>query len=727
MTSIRRLPGLLSLFLSVLACSPIRDTVAPVPQPAAPAAAAGPRLPAAPEVARSGHVDHYFGVAVADPYRWLEDLDSDATRRFVEEQNARARPFLEALPARPRLRSRMVELWSYERVGIPEEHGGRYFYLYNDGRQDQDVLRVADARDAAPRVLIDPATFDDTATTSLADFDASPDGAFVAYGVSDGGTDWKTWRVRRVDGGADLDEALGQIKFSSAAWSRDSAGFYYSRYPLGAAGQADDAQQVSVYYHRLGSPQSEDRHVFSLDDEPSRDPYAELSDDGRYLILNVYEGFDANAVYYRDLAAADAPVVRLLDDWDALYAFIGHHGRELFFKTSRQAPNGRVVAIDLDRPQPGHWREVVPESADALDGADLVGGRIFAGYLVDARSRVLVYDLDGHQVGEVELPGIGAATGFDGEDDATETFFAFESYTTPQAVYRVDLSTLETTVFQEPEIDFDFDAYETEQVFYASEDGTRVPMFLVHRRGLERDGANPTMLYGYGGFSVSLTPEFLVPYAVWLEIGGLLAFPNLRGGGEYGEAWHQAGTRARKQNVFDDFIAAAEWLLAEGYTSTPKLAVHGHSNGGLLIGAVMTQRPDLYGVALPAVGVLDMLRYHTASANAWQWGSDFGRSDDEDDFRALLAYSPVHNVRAGSCFPPTLVTTADHDDRVVPWHSYKFAAALQHGQSCDRPILLRIETRAGHGAGKPVWMQIEDYADQWAFAAWHLGMDVPGR
>ncbi len=677
-----------------------------------------------PEIARSDHADDYFGSRVADPYRYLEDLESDAARQLVESQNALAQPYLEAIPGRQRIIERMTELWGFARTGVPVKRGGRYFYEANDGEQEQDVLMVADSADAEPRVLIDPNTFRQDATIALADWEPSPDGKLLAYGVSDGGTDWKSWKVREVDSGNDSGDDVRHMKFSSVAWTPDAAGFYYSRYPLGEGGEADGSQRVAVYHHRLGTPQSEDSRVFATDDDSGHDPYPRVTDDGRFLIFDVFEGYSTNGVYYLDLSLADATVVRLLDEWDALYTFLGNRGGELFFTTTREAPNGRVIAIDVARPKPEDWREVVPEGEHALDGASLVGGRVIVHDLVDARSRVRLVELDGTPAGEVELPGIGTAGGFDGKLDDPETFFDFETFTAPPAIYRLDVSSAETTVFRQPETSFDAGAYVTEQIFYSSLDGTRVPMFLVHRPGLEKHGDHPTMLFGYGGFNSSLTPEFKVRWAMWLEMGGLLAMANLRGGGEYGEPWHLAGTKTLKQNVFDDFIAAAKWLIAEDYTQTSKLAIHGRSNGGLLVGAVMTQRPELFGVALPAVGVLDMLRYHTASANAYQWGSDLGWSENEDEFRAQHAYSPVHNVREGTCYPPTLVTTADRDDRVVPWHSYKFTAALQHAQGCAAPILLRVETRAGHGASKPTWMRIEDYADQWAFAAEHLGMEM---
>ncbi|MEM7582216.1 MAG: prolyl oligopeptidase family serine peptidase [Acidobacteriota bacterium] len=676
-----------------------------------------------PPAERSDHIDTYFDVEVADPYRWLEDLGADATRAFVEAQNALAQPRLEAIPAREKIRQRMTELWRYPRVDVPRERGGRYFFEANNGEQELDVLKVADGLGAEPRALIDPNGFREDATVALADWVPSPDGKLVAYGVSDGGTDWKTWRVRDVDSGEDLADVVGHMKFSDTAWAPDSSGFYYSRYPLGEDGTADGSAKVSVYYHRIGGSQEDDRHIYSTGDGNNYDPYPAVSEDGRFLILNLFEGYSTNAVYVRRLDEPGSSVVRLLDDWDAFYTFFGNIDDELFFRTTHRAPNGRVIAIDLENPAPGDWREVVPESDNALAEAQLIGGQIIAQYLVDASSQVIRYTADGQELGAIELPGIGTATGFEGSIDDPETFFRFETFTAPPQITRLDVASAETTPFGDAS-DRATSVYETQQVFFNSKDGTRVPMFLIHRPGLERNGENPTMLYGYGGFNVSETPEYLVRWEMWLEMGGLLAIANLRGGGEYGEAWHQAGTKLEKQNVFDDFIAAAEWLIAENYTQTPKLAIHGRSNGGLLVAAVTTQRPDLFGVSLPAVGVLDMLRYHTASANAYQWGSDYGWSENQDEFQAQRAYSPVHNVAAETCYPPTLITTADRDDRVVPWHSYKYAAALQHAQECDTPILLRVETRAGHGGSKPTWMRIEDYADQWAFAAEQMGMSL---
>jgi prolyl oligopeptidase len=683
--------------------------------------ARGPDLPLDyPDAQRLEHVDEYFGVSVPDPYQWMEDVESRQVAAWVRAQNAISVPFLESRDGREAVKERLTELWDYERFGLPFKEGGFYFFSRNDGLQDQDVIFVTESLEAEPRVLIDPNTFSTDATVSLAGMSVSPDGRYAAYSTSDGGTDWNTWHVREVASGEDLDDALVDTKFTSASWLPNGSGFFYSRYPRGPDGRGDDQAQVQVYFHSVGTPQSSDELVYAVEDSESRNPYGTVTEDGRYLIINVAEGFNENAVYYRDLGAPGGEVVRLLDDWDALYAFIGNDGPVFFFHTNRDAPRNRVVGIDIRNAAPQAWQVIIPESDEMLESASFVGGRFVAQYLRDARSYVRIFGRGGEAIRDVELPGIGSARGFAGRGDDPETFYAFQSYTVPPTLYRYDVATGERSVHRETRVDVDTAGYVTEQVFLSSRDGTRVPMFITHRKGLARDGQNPTLLYGYGGFNVSETPSFSVSRMVWMEMGGVFAHANLRGGGEYGEEWHLAGTKTRKQNVFDDFIAAAEYLVAQGFTSPPRLAIQGGSNGGLLVGAVITQRPDLFGAALPAVGVLDMLRYHTASLNARQWSSDYGLSENEDEFRALYAYSPYHNIREGTCYPPTLVTTADRDDRVVPWHSFKFGAALQHAQECDNPILVRVETRAGHGAGKPTWMRIEEVADAWAFLKWAL-------
>ncbi len=682
---------------------------------------AGPPLPDAyPAAVRSDHTDLYFGTSVPDPYRWMEALEAPEVAAWVAAQNAIAEPFLAAIPARETIKARLTELWNYERFGIPFKEGGRYFYTRNDGLQDQDVVYLAEALDAEPRVFIDPNTFSADATVALAGMSVSPDGRYVAYATSDGGTDWTSWHVREVATGQDLEDAVAFTKFTSASWLPNGSGFFYSRHPVGPDGQGDGQAQVKIWFHRVGTAQDADELVYEVEDSGSRNPYGHVTEDGRYLIIDVSEGYDSNAVYYRDLGAPSGRVVRLLDGWDALYTFIGNDGPVFFFLTNKDAPRYRVVAIDTRSPAPEGWQVIVPEAEETLGSASFVGGHFVGQYLKDAQALVRVFAQDGTAIRDVELPGIGTAYGFGGKADDPETFFAFESYTVPPTLFRYDVATGESALYRQTRVSVDPEAYETVQLFFTSRDGTRVPMFITYRKGLVLNGQNPTLLYGYGGFNISETPSFSVARVVWMEMGGVFAHANLRGGGEYGEAWHTAGTKTRKQNVFDDFIAAAEYLIAQGYTSTPRLAIQGGSNGGLLVGAVLTQRPDLFGATLPAVGVLDMLRYHTASLNARQWSSDYGLSENEEEFRALHAYSPYHNVKEGTCYPPTLVTTADRDDRVVPWNSFKFGAALQHAQGCGNPILVRVETRAGHGAGKPTWMRIEEVADGWAFLKWAL-------
>jgi prolyl oligopeptidase len=674
-----------------------------------------------PPAERQAVVDEYHGVKVPDPYRWLEDEQSEQSQAWIRAQNAITFAHLDAIPARDRLVERITELFNYERFSIPFEEGGKYFWSRNDGLQNQSVLYVADSLESEPRVLIDPNTFSADGTVALAGMSVSPDGRLIAYAVSDGGSDWKLWRVMDVGSGALLDDVIEHTKFTGVSWDRDSSGFYYSRYPLGADGKADDQQSLSVYHHVLGTAQDQDELVHRAE-VPEHNAYASVTEDGKFLMIYHSHGYLANAVYAKRLEDPAAEVKPVFDKWDARYDFLGNVGETLFFSTTLEAPNTRVIAVGA--PNPGRIREIIPEQEQPAQGVSLVGRHLVIEYLQDARSVVKVFDITGRHLRDVDLPDIGSASGFGGHMDKTETFYSFTGFTSPGAIYRYDVATGESELFREPKVKADLDQFETTQVFYESKDGTKVPMFIVHRKGIELTGQNPTLLYGYGGFNIALTPSFSVSRLTWLEMGGVFALANLRGGGEYGEAWHLAGTKGNKQNVFDDFIAAAEWLIAEGYTSTPKLAIEGGSNGGLLVGACMTQRPDLYGACVPHVGVLDMLRYHLQSANARQWSDDYGLSEIEEDFRAQWAYSPYHNVRDAACYPPTLVVTAEGDDRVMPWHSYKFAAMLQHAQACDNPVLIRIETRAGHGGGKPLSMAIKETADVYAFLIKHLGMDV---
>ena len=673
-----------------------------------------------PEARRVDRVDDYHGVEVADPYRWLEDLDGAETGEWIEAQNALSAAYLDAIPRRANIESRLTELWNYERFSTPSKEGGRYFYLLNDGLQDQSVLLVSDDLGAEERVLLDPNTFSSDGTVSLSSYSVSPDGRKIAYSVSDGGTDWKTWKVRDVDSRDDLSDEIGRTKFTSAAWTPDSQGLYYSRYPRNESGEPDGSAAVRVFHHRLGDSQEDDTLVYENPDQPTWQPYPEATEDGRYLLINISEGYFSNAVLYRPMAESEAELTGLFTEWDALYILVGSRGSRLFFMTTKDAENSRLVSVDLEGG--GELEEILPEAQQRLESVSLVGDRFVAIYLQDARSAVKIFDLDGTPIREIELPGLGTAGGFSGKADDPETFYSFSGFTFPNEIYRYDVVTGESSLFRAPKVNAELDSFETRQVFYDSRDGTKVPMFITHRHGIDLDGSHPTVLYGYGGFDISMTPGFRPDRLVWLEMGGILAIPNLRGGGEYGESWHRAGTKLQKQNVFDDFIAAAEYLIGKGYTSTEKLAIQGGSNGGLLVGAALNQRPDLFAAALPAVGVMDMLRYHLPSANARAWSSDYGLSENEDEFQALYAYSPYHNISDGPCYPPTWITTADHDDRVVPWHSFKYGARLQNAQGCDNPILVRVETRAGHGAGKPTWMRIEEVADRWAFLTEALEM-----
>ncbi len=694
----------------------------------APAPAMQPPAFKYPETRRIDHVDTYHGTSIADPYRWLEDADSPDTRRWIEAQNALAQPYLESIPARERIKQRMTQLWNYERYDIPVKRGNRYFYLRNDGLQNQSVLYVTEGLNAKPRVLLDPNQLSKDATVALSEFVPSPDGRLVAYSLSDGGTDWRTWHFRDVETGQDLPDILRFIKFVPIAWTGDSKAVYYARFPLTADGKGDDTKQREVYWHKLGADVAGDKLIFKVTDHPTRNPYVRISDDGKYAIFWLYDGSQSTGIYYRKIARDGTPTaetVRLIDSFDANYQFVAEIDDVFYIRSNKDAPNARVLAMPVGPAKSKESRVVVPESKFSADEVSIVGRRIIVQYLQDAYSLTRVFDLDGKVQYDVKLPGLGTAIGFDGSVPDNETFFGYTDFLTPMTISRLDLKTGATEIFRAPKLAADTGQFEVKQVFYRSKDGTRVPMFIAHKKGLALNGQNPVQLYGYGGFSIAQQPAFSVPVLVWLEMGGVYAVANLRGGSEYGEAWHEAGTKLHKQNVFDDFIAAAQYLVDQKYTAPSKIAIRGRSNGGLLVGAALTQRPDLFGAALPGVGVLDMLRYHTPSANARQWSSDYGLSENEAEFRAQLAYSPLHNVHK-VCYPPTLVTTADRDDRVVPWHSYKFAATLQNAQACPNPVMLRVETRAGHGAGKPVWMQIEDYADQWAFLVKSLHMEQDG-
>ncbi len=676
--------------------------------------------------------DDYHGTTVADPYRWLEGgADDQEVQGWIEEQSRFTAAYLEKLPERDQIQDRLTTLWDYEKYGTPfkksvktgdGDGGDRYFYFKNDGLQNQSVLYVLDDLDGEPKVLLDPNTLSEDGTVALSGAAISDDGQYLAYGLSQSGSDWQVWKVRAIESGKDLDDELNWIKFSGASWDYDSQGFYYSRYDEPKESEQFEAVNYyqKLYYHRLGTPQSDDVLIYHRPDQKEWGFSGSVTEDGRYLIISVWQGTDPkNLLFYKDLSSPDSDVVELISEFEASYSVIDNDGSTLWVETNLDAPRNRAIAIDLENPAKENWQVLIPEAPETLEGVGVLNNQFLASYLKDAHTQIKVFSLTGDFIRELKLPGLGSVGGFRGKRHDTDTFFSFTSYTTPTTIYRYDMAGDRTTVFRQPQVQFNPDDYETKQVFYASKDGTKVPMFISHKKGLALNGQLPTLLYGYGGFNISLTPSFSIANLVWMEMGGVYAVANLRGGGEYGEDWHQAGTKLDKQNVFDDFIAAGEWLIANSYASSETLGIYGGSNGGLLVGACLTQRPDLFGAAIPAVGVLDMLRFHQFTIG-WAWCSDYGSSDNADEFGALYAYSPLHNLKPGAAYPPTLITTADRDDRVVPAHSFKFAAALQAAQGGDAPTLIRIETKAGHGAGKPTAKIIEEASDRLAFLKCHL-------
>jgi len=706
-------------------------TVAPAPvlaTVAAASASAGGTDPSGrliyPAARTVDQVDRFNGVEVADPYRWLEDLDSPETAAWVAAENRVTTSYLAAIPQREQIRARLTELWNYEKYDVPTKQGARYFFAKNDGLQNQSVIYTLDRLDGTPRKLIDPNTLSADGTIALTAFSVSHDGNRMAYALSSGGSDWEELRVRDVATGLDLPDRIEWVKFSTTAWTHDNAGFFYSRYDEPRAGEQTETANYfqKLYYHRLGTPQSADRLVYQRPDHKDWGFLAQVTEDGRYLVVQVWKGTEIeNGVLYQDLGDPKSSMRELLGAFDGSYEFLGNDGPVFWFQTNLKAPRRRVIAVDTQNPARDHWREVLPEMAETLEEVSVVNDSFVVTYLKDAHSHVRVFDLAGKPVRELAFPGLGSVSGFTGRRHDRETFYLFTSFNTPATVYHYDLVTGESRLFRQPKVAFDPSRYETRQVFYASKDGTRVPMFITARKGLALDGKNPTLLYGYGGFNVSVTPSFSVANLVWMEMGGVYAVANLRGGGEYGEEWHQAGAKRKKQNVFDDFIAAAQWLIDHHYTESSRLAINGRSNGGLLVGAALTQRPDLFGAVWIGVGVLDMLRFQKFTIG-WGWVSDYGSPDDPLEWKALYAYSPYHNIHPGTHYPATLITTADHDDRVVPAHSFKFAAALQKAQAGPQPVLLRIETRAGHGSGKPTSKQIEEATDGYAFLVKQLGM-----
>ena len=744
-------------YLAAIAAAAISLSTASAQQSAPPL-----RYPAAQ---KGDQVDNYHGVRIADPYRWLEDMDSPATAAWVQAENQLTFGYLATIPERAQIRSRLEALWNYTRYSTPEKHGGRYFYTENSGLQNQAILYVQDGRNGKARVLLDPNTLSRDGTVALTTTSPSPDGRYLGYGVAVGGSDWEEFRVRSVDKAVDLADTLKWVKFSSLAWTRDNKGFFYSRYDEPKSGNAlTNANQFhKLYYHRLGQPQSRDELIYSRPDQPGWLFEPEVTEDGQYAVITVFQGTDVrNRIYYIDLESGRKPqignpVVRLIDRTNAAYTFIGNSGTTFYLMTDYNAPRGRIISINLDFPDVSKWQTMITETSDAMEKAQMAGNQILAVYLHDASSVMRLfgapkddnrsrrrpvqppagdradgrggYDGDTSRIrrepnrngggtwvenAQVQLPSLGSVDVISSRQGDDEVFYSFTSFLSPTTIYRYDVKSKQSEVFRAPKLDFNAGAYETKQVFYTSKDGTKVPMFIIAKKGIALDGNNPTILYAYGGFNISETPFFSSSLLTWIEMGGVYAVANIRGGGEYGKAWHEGGMLARKQNVFDDFIAGAEYLIGQKYTSKKKLAVNGGSNGGLLIGAVMTQRPDLFGAALPDVGVMDMLRFQKFTIGA-AWASDYGSSDDSTQFAYLRAYSPLHNIKPGTCYPPTLATTADHDDRVVPGHTFKFIATLQAAQGCANPVLVRIGTSAGHGAGKPTSKRIDEAADRFAF------------
>jgi len=678
-----------------------------------------------PNAKKSDVVDNYFGANIPDPYRWLEDTNSAETTAWVEEENKVTQAYMAQIPERDRIRKRLTELFNYERYTNAFEVAGKYFLFRNDGLQNQDVLYVLDTLDGSERVLLDPNTIRADGTAALSGLSVNRQGKLAAYAIAQAGSDWSEWHVRDVTTGRDLEDSVQWTKFTNAEWTAEGTGFYYQRFP-----QPDDKaaltasnQNAQLYFHRLGQPQKSDQLVYERPDQPRWLYTPMVSDDGRFLVIEVFTGDESkNLVFYQDLKALNRQTVELVSQLTAQYNFLENRGNIFYFKTTDGAPRGRIIAIDITQPDRDHWREIIPEQKEALSSAQVFGHRLILSYLRDARSRERVAELDGEIVRDVPIPGVGSVVWSPAHQDSKELIYSYTSFTAPTAFYRYDPGSNKSTLLRQSKLSFDPSDLQTEQVFYTSKDGTKVPMFLVHRQGLKRDGQNPTILYGYGGFNIAITPSFNPIYVQWMEMGGIFAVANIRGGSEYGEAWHQAGTKLHKQNVFDDFIAAAEFLVANDYTSSAKLAIHGGSNGGLLIGAVLNQRPDLFGAAMPAVGVMDMLRYNKFTIGA-AWEGDYGSPENQEEFRALRAYSPLHNIKPGR-YPATLITTSDHDDRVVPGHSFKYAATLQIAQRGAAPILIRIETRAGHGAGKPTTKKIDEAADRFAFLVRELHLKL---
>ena len=672
-----------------------------------------------PETATDETVDNYFGKDVADPYRWLEDDNSEETKKWVTEQNIVTENFLNQIPYRDKIKERLTKLWDYPRSSAPFKKGGYYFVFKNNGLQNQSVAYYMKSLDEEPKVLIDPNLWSEDGTISLSRFEVSEDGKYLAYAISKSGSDWNEIKVKNIETGEDFPETVQWVKFSGISWHND--GFYYTRYPQPKEGDLLKGvnENGKIYYHKVGEDQTKDKLIYEEPHNPRRGFYAGITDDLKYLIISATESTKGNALYIKDIGTDK--MTKIVETFDKDFSVIDHIDGKLLILTDSDAPKSKVITIDPKNPKKENWKDFIPEQEGVLRGISIAGGKIIASYMEDAHSKIKIFNLKGEYLYDLDNSEIGTIRGFSGKIDDNETFYTITSFISPSTIYRYDIENNKSELFQKPEMDFDGSLYEVKQVFYPSKDGTKIPMFIVHKKGLKLDGKRPTLLYGYGGFNVSVTPSFSVSRLIWVENDGIYAVANIRGGGEYGEKWHLAGTKLQKQNVFDDFIAAAEYLIDNKYTGSKHLAILGGSNGGLLVGAVANQRPELFAVALPAVGVMDMLRYHLFTIGRY-WATDYGTSEESEEmFNYLLAYSPIHNIRDGQ-FPATMVTTSDHDDRVVPAHSFKYAATLQNTYTGNNPVLIRIETNAGHGAGKPTAKIIQEQADLWAFSFWNMGI-----
>lgn len=666
--------------------------------------------------------DNYFGTVVADPYRWMENDTSEAVRKWVEEENKITFDYLGKIPFRDKIKERLEQLYNYQRYSAPFKGGDRYFYFKNDGLQNQSILYIQNDLESTPQLFLDPNNFSEDGTVSLTTYAFSKDGRYFAYGTASGGSDWNEFHIMDVQTRKNLIDDLKWIKFSGIAWYKD--GFFYSRYPIPAKGKelTSSNEFQKVYYHKIGTSQRDDIFIYGDDNNPKMTFGAQTTEDERFLVIYPSQGTSNNAVLVSDLSNPNSKVIPVIANFDNNYSVVDNIGDKLLVLTDKNAPRYRLVLIDPLQPQEANWKDVLPEEKSVLQSVTIAGGKLISLYMQDANSHVYISGLDGKNKEEIKLPSIGTIHEFTGKKDDKTAFYSFASFTFPPTIYRFNVDTKQSTLYRKPDLDFNFDDYITDQVFYKSKDGTKIPMFIVYKKGVERNGKNPTYLYSYGGFNISLNPSFSASRLVLLENGGIFAMPNIRGGGEYGESWHKAGTKLHKQNVFDDFIYAAKYLIKEKYTSPKYLAISGASNGGLLIGAVTNQHPELFRVAFPAVGVMDMLRFQKFTIG-WAWVSDYGSSEESKQmFKALYKYSPLHNISSKKNYPAMLITTADHDDRVVPAHSFKYTATLQEKYKGKNPILIRIETRAGHGAGKPISKVIEEQADMWSFMFYNMGI-----